>query len=103
MDYTPVAFTAPGRTTSDGHELGLAVAFECGITHFADSVDAYLARPLAARFLAELPPTWDETRLLAGTPDTEAVIARRSGDRWFVGGIATGPARIVDVPLQSAR
>ncbi|WP_431277967.1 glycoside hydrolase family 97 catalytic domain-containing protein [Leifsonia poae] len=99
MDYTPVAFTAPGRTTSDGHELGMSVAFECGITNFADSVDAYRERPLAAGLLAELPPHWDETRLLAGDPDTEAVLARRSGDRWFVGGIATGPARTLRIPL----
>lgn len=99
MDYTPVAFTAPGRTTSDGHELALSVAFECGITHFADGVDAYLARPHAAAFLAQLAPSWDETLLLGGDPDTEAVIARRSGKRWFIGAIATGPARTIDVPL----
>ncbi|MGD8167221.1 glycoside hydrolase family 97 catalytic domain-containing protein [Herbiconiux sp. P16] len=99
MDYTPVAFTAPGRTTSDGHELGMSVAFECGITNFADGVDAYRDRPLAARLLSELPPVWQETRLLAGTPDTEAVLARRSGDRWFVGGIATGEARTLEIPL----
>jgi hypothetical protein len=99
MDYTPVAFTAPGRTTSDGHELGLGVVFECGITNFADGVDAYRDRPLAARLLSELPPVWEESRLLAGTPDTEAVLARRSGDRWFIGGIATGPARTITVPL----
>lgn len=100
MDYTPVAFGAPGRATSDGHELALSVVFECGITNFADSVDAYLARPAAARLLAELAPTWDETVLLAGTPDTEAVVARRSGARWFVGGIATGAARALRIPLE---
>ena len=99
MDYTPVAFTAPGRTTSDGHELALSVAFECGITHFADNVDSYLARPSAARFLAELAPSWDETVLLGGSPDTEAIVARRFGDRWFIGVIATGPARVINVPL----
>ncbi|WP_169807635.1 glycoside hydrolase family 97 catalytic domain-containing protein [Herbidospora mongoliensis] len=99
MDATPVAFGAAGRTTSDGHELGLSVAFECGITHFADHVDAYTARPLAARFLAELAPVWDETVLLTGDPDTCAVIARRAGDRWFLGGIATGDARTIRVPL----
>ncbi|WP_204042566.1 glycoside hydrolase family 97 catalytic domain-containing protein [Acrocarpospora phusangensis] len=99
MDATPVAFGAAGRTTSDGHELGLAVAFECGITHFADHVDAYAARPSAARFLAELAPVWDETVLLAGDPDTYAVIARRAGDRWFLGGISTGDARVIRVPL----
>ena len=99
MDYTPVAFSAPGRETSDGHELALSVAFECGITHFADDVDAYLERPLVARFLTELAPTWDETLLLSGTPDTEAVIARRKDDRWFIGAIATGSARTISVPL----
>lgn len=99
MDYTPVALTAPGRTTSDGHELGMAVAFECGITHFADDVDVYASRPEVARALSELPARWDETVLLAGTPDTEAVVARRFGDRWFVGAIATGAARTLTVPL----
>ncbi|WP_440068673.1 glycoside hydrolase family 97 catalytic domain-containing protein [Streptosporangium sp. OZ121] len=99
MDATPVAFGAANRTTSDGHELGLSVAFECGITHFADHVDAYAGRPLAARFLAELAPYWTETVLLAGDPDSHAVIARRAGDRWFVGGIATGEARTIRVPL----
>ncbi|MFB9251711.1 glycoside hydrolase family 97 catalytic domain-containing protein [Sphaerisporangium melleum] len=99
MDATPVAFGAANRTTSDGHELGLSVAFECGITHFADHVDAYTARPLAARFLAEVAPWWEETVLLTGDPDSHAVIARRAGDRWFLGGIATGAARTVRVPL----
>jgi hypothetical protein len=99
MDYTPVAFSAPGRETSDGHELALSVVFECGITHYADDVAAYLGRPLVARFLSELAPMWDESLLLSGTPDTEAVIARRQGHRWFIGVIATGPARTITVPL----
>lgn len=99
MDYTPVSFGAQGRLTSDVHELALAVAYESGITHFADDLAEYTSRPLVARFLAELAPSWDETRLLAGTPDTEAVIARRHGERWFIGVIATGEARRVRVPL----
>ncbi|MCK8475691.1 glycoside hydrolase family 97 catalytic domain-containing protein [Microbacterium aurugineum] len=88
MDYTPVTFSAPERETTDAHELALGVAYESGITHFADDPDQYRSRPLAAAFLAELPPTWDEVRLLDGHPDTHAVVARRSGDRWFVGSIA---------------
>ena len=99
MDYTPVAFSTADRVTSDGHELALSVVFECGITHFADDVATYAERPLAARFLAELAPAWDETVLLSGTPDTEAVIARRCGDRWFIGCIAAGGRRTVTVDL----
>jgi len=88
MDYTPVTFSAPQRETTEAHELALAVVFESGITHFADDPDEYRARPPAAQFLAEVPAIWDETRLLAGHPDTYAVMARRSGDRWFIGCIS---------------
>jgi len=100
MDFTPVAFGAPGRTTSDAHELAQAVAFECGITHYAAGVDDCTATAEARRLLQEVPARWDETRLLAGLPDTEAVLARRSAERWFIGGIATGPARTLHVPLE---
>lgn len=99
MDFTPVAWSARGRTTSDGHELAQAVVFESGITHFADDVDVYAGSAEVARLLGELPATWDETRLLTGSPDTEAVLARRHDDRWFVGAIAAGPARTLRVPL----
>lgn len=103
MDYTPVTFSAPERETSEAHELALSVAFESGITHFADEVSEYAARPLAQSFLAEVAPCWHETRLLAGTPDTEAVIARRHGDRWFIGCICTGAARTIEVEVSALR
>jgi hypothetical protein len=100
MDYTPVAFSAPTRLTSDAHELALSVAFECGITHFADDTATYRARPLVERFLSELAPIWHETRLLVGDPDGFVAIARRHGERWFVGVIAAGEARSVEMPLE---
>ena len=95
MDYTPVTFSAPERETSDAHELALGIVYESGITHFADDPDQYRARPLAARFLAELAPTWHEVRLLDGHPDTHATIARRHDDRWFVGCIGAVPGDTV--------
>ena len=101
MDYTPVAFSAPGRQTSEAHELALSVVFESGITHFADDPKAYAERPLAEEFLRDLAPSWDEVRLLAGHPDVGAVIARRHGDSWFIGGIFTGDAHDIAVPVGS--
>lgn len=99
MDYTPVTFSAPERETSDGHELALGVVYESGITHFADSPEQYRARPLALRVLAEIAPSWDEVRLVGGHPDREAVVARRSGDRWFIGAIAAGGPRTIRVDV----
>jgi alpha-glucosidase len=99
MDYTPVTFSTGARTTSDGHELALSVVYESGWQHFADSVESYRAHPLAQEFLTGMPTAWDETRLVAGRPGEEAVIARRHGAEWFLGGITAGAARTVEAPL----
>ncbi len=99
MDYTPVTFSTERRATSAGHELALSVVFESGLQHFADSVDAYRQRPHAERFLERLPAAWDETVVLGGWPGSEASVARRRGEDWFVGTITAGAARTVDLPL----
>ncbi|MDT7787337.1 MAG: alpha-glucosidase [Pseudonocardiales bacterium] len=90
MDYTPVSLEVGTKEASIAHETALPVVYESGWTHFADKPEAYERHPQALRYLDQLPTVWDETRLLSGDPDTHAVVARRSGDRWFVGGITTG-------------
>ena len=35
-----------------------------------------------------MPAAWDESRLLAGYPSDYAVVARKSGDKWFIGAIS---------------
>jgi len=99
MDYTPVTFSAPGRRTSLAHELALSVVFESGLQHFADSPAAYAGQPVAERWLRDVPVAWDETRLLAGHPGRAATIARRAGERWYVGAIRAGAGGAIELPL----
>ncbi|CCQ33183.1 alpha-glucosidase protein [Halorhabdus tiamatea SARL4B] len=99
MDYTPVTFSADRRLTSAGHELALSVVYESGLQHLADSIETYADRPLAEDVLADVPAAWDETVFLGGHPGSEATIARRRGEAWFVGSITAGPARTVEVSL----
>ena len=90
MDYTPVAFTNGGyaRRTTVGHELALAIVFESGLLHLADRTSAYRSLPATPRKLLEtVPVVWDETRYVAGYPGKYVVLARRSGDRWYLAGI----------------
>ncbi|MFI0944281.1 glycoside hydrolase family 97 catalytic domain-containing protein [Streptomyces sp. NPDC021020] len=99
MDFTPVVFSMSGRDTTDAQELATAVVFESGWQHFADSPESYEAHPEALRILDQLPTAWDETRLLGGSPGKEAYVARRAGDRWFVGGISAVAAKTYSTPL----
>ena len=90
MDYTPVTFSDKRypHITTYGHELALAVVFESGWLHFADSPAIYRNLPLAPKaFLQDVPAAWDETRFIDGEPGRYAVLARRSGRAWYVGAI----------------
>ncbi|HEX7306262.1 glycoside hydrolase family 97 catalytic domain-containing protein [Lentzea sp.] len=98
MDYTPVSLEVGTREATVAHEVALPVVYESGWTHFADKPEAYERHPQALRYLNQLPTVWDETRLLDGDPDSHAVVARRNGDRWFLGGIATQD-RTLKAPL----
>ncbi|WP_421108715.1 glycoside hydrolase family 97 protein [Streptomyces sp. NEAU-S77] len=98
MDFTPVTFTGV-RPTSDAAELALSVVYESGVQHFADSVESYEAHPAALKFLDQVPTVWDDTRLVDGDPGDRAVLARRSGDDWYLGAITSGEARTLDEPL----
>jgi alpha-glucosidase len=94
MDYTPVTFSdnRHPHLTTRGHELALAVVFESGLLHLADSDRSYRSLPpAAAGVLSRVPVAWDETRCLAGTPGSHVVIARRRGQDWFVAGINGRP------------
>jgi alpha-glucosidase len=50
-------------------------------------------------FFDRVPTVWDDTRVLQGQIGQYAVIARRHGAEWFVGGMNSGQPRTLDVPL----
>jgi hypothetical protein len=90
MDYTPVTFSNQKfpHKTSFGHELALSIVYETGILHFADNCESYRSLPKAPKnFIKTVPVVWDETLLLAGYPGKNCIIARKSGDTWYIGGI----------------
>ena len=90
MDYTPCAFSDSQQPhiTSLAHELALTVLYESGLQHLADRPESFLAQPKEVQdFLGQLPTVWDETRYVSGYPGESAVLARRSGNTWYVAGI----------------
>ncbi len=94
MDYTPTTFSDQlyPHLTTNGHELALAVVFESGLQHLADSADSYRACPDSVRrLLSAVPAAWDETRVLDGMPGRFVVVARRKSDEWFVAAISGEP------------
>ena len=104
MDYTPCAFSDSQHPhiTSHAHELALTVLYESGLQHLADRPESFLAQPTEVQqFLSHLPNVWDDTRYVAGYPGESAVLARRSGNTWYVAGInGTDEELTISIPLK---
>ncbi len=99
MDYTPVTFSANNRLSTSAAQLAQSVIFESGLQHYADSPESYATRPQALELLRQVPAVWDDVRLLGGAPRRSVTLARRSGERWFVGSLSAIPARTERVAL----
>ena len=101
MDYTPCAFSDSQHPhiTTHAHELALTVLFESGLQHLADRPESLLAQPESVRdFFSTLPNVWDDTKLLGGYPGEYVVMARKSGQTWYVAMInGTDSERLVTI------
>ena len=81
------------RKTTDCAELATAVLFQNPIQNFAlapeniNPVEENGAPQVSLDFMRKVPTTWDETQYIAGYPGKYVVLARRSGDKWYIAGI----------------
>jgi alpha-glucosidase len=91
MDYTPmVLYKVPKmvRKTTSAFELALPVVFQSGIQHMAETPEGMSHVPDYVKvYLQQLPNYWDDIRFIDGYPGKLAVLARRSGNKWYVAGI----------------
>lgn len=110
LDYTPGAFgnvtreqfvardKEPMTPNTRAHELALYVVLESPLMMVSDYPEHYQGQH-DFEFIRQVPTTWDEVRVLDGTPREFISVARRSGRDWYVGSITNWDARDVKVPL----
>ncbi|MEP0765335.1 MAG: glycoside hydrolase family 97 protein [Fimbriimonadia bacterium] len=110
MDYTPGGFLnrtpeqfrmgSPTQVIGTrANELALFVVYESPYMCACDHPSHYRGQP-GLEFLRSMPTTWDETRYLSGQVGEYIVLARRSGDEWYIGAMTDSKARDLDVPLR---
>ena len=100
MDYTPGAMITmqpdvycsvyPNAASigTRAYQLALFVIFESGIQMLADNPSLYYQNEDCIRFITQVPTTWDETKVLDAKIGEYVIVAKRKGEKWFVGGMA---------------
>lgn len=89
------------RRTSDVFQLATGVLFQNPVQNFALAPNNLIDAPsICIDFMKEIPTMWDDVRYIDGYPGRYAVIARRSGNKWYVAGInATDKEIALDLDL----
>jgi hypothetical protein len=76
------------RITSDIYALATAVLFQSPVQHFALAPNNLTDAPeYAIDFMKEVPTRWDEVRFVDGYPGKYVILARRSGNKWYIAGV----------------
>lgn len=111
MDYTPGAmnnavkgdfvtsFENPMSHGTRCQQLGMFVIYYAPLQMLCDAPTQYEKYPDILGFLSEVPTTWDETVALDGKLGEFAVVARRKGDDWYIGGMTDWNERSVQIDL----
>ena len=112
MDFTPGAMNnyQPNQYKADrpnsgaigtrAYQLALYVVFESALQMLADNPTLYLNNEESTRFIASVPTTWDETRALSAKAGEYLVVAKRKGNKWYIGAINNASEeRTIDINL----
>ena len=98
-DYTICYYTNRIKTTH-AHQLALAVVMYSPLQtlFWYDKASDYKGEPEIA-FFDHVPTVWDDTKVLEGKIGEYVVMARKSGEDWYVGGITNTDARKLNFEL----
>lgn len=109
MDYTPGGFLnrtpetfrtgVPANVmTTRSQQLAMFVVYESPVITVCDHPDHYYDRE-GIDFLRDIPATWDDTKFIAGYPGDYIAVARKSGNKWYVGILNNSHEKQLEIKL----
>ncbi|KAF0143063.1 MAG: alpha-glucosidase [Stygiobacter sp.] len=105
MDFTPGAmvnvtkasfkpmFTQPTSMGTRCQQLAMYVVYESPLQMLADNPTNYYREPVCMEFLSKVPSVWDKTIVLDAKIADYVLLARQSGNDWYVGAMTDDKAR----------
>lgn len=111
MDYTPgsminakkadyaISWSRPMSLGTRCHQIAMFVVYEAPLQMMCESPSIYIREQECTDFIAKIPTTWDETRVLHAKVGDYLVLARRKGNDWFIAGMTDWTPRTFEISL----
>lgn len=87
----------PSNAGTRSHELAMYIIYDQYLGYLCDAPTEYMKYPDILDFFSKVPTVWDKTVPLAAKVGEYAVVAKQSGDDWFVGGMNNWKGKTVSV------
>ena len=97
MDYTPGAmvnaqaknfaihWNRPMAQGTRAHQVSMYTLFESPLQMLCDNPSNYIKEDESTRFIAQIPTVWEETKVLHAKIGEYLALARKNGNKWYVG------------------
>lgn len=111
MDYTPGAmlntnkeefhinFNSPMSRGTRAHQTAMYVLYDSPLQMLCDNPSNYRKEPIYTKYISRFPTVWDKTIALEGKIGEYAVLARKNGNKWYIGALTNWDARTFNIPL----
>jgi len=81
------------------HQLAMFVVYDSPLQFLGGNISDYLREPDYAAFHGKIPCVWDETKVLDGKISDYILVARKSGNDWWVAAMTDWSPRILNLDL----
>lgn len=111
MDFTPGAmvnipeksfkpmWATPASMGTRCQQLAMYVVYESPLQMLCDSPTNYMREEECMKFLGPVPAVWDRTIALDAKVGSYVLMARKSGEEWYVGGMTDEEGRTLPLDL----
>ncbi len=111
LDYTPGAminatesqfkavYSKPMSQGTRCQQMAMYVVYESPLQMLADSPTHYMKEEECMEFLTAVPTVWDETVVLDASVGNFVLLARRSGNEWYIGAMTDWDPRDLKADL----
>ncbi len=111
MDYTPgamqnrqamdfsISFDNPNSLGTRSHQVAMYVVYEAPLQMLCESPSTYKKEQETVNFISQIPTVWDETRVLHAAIGDYIAVARKKGDKWYIGAMTDWTPRELELDL----
>lgn len=105
MDYTPGAmvnaqkenfaihWNRPMAMGTRAHQISMYILYESPLQMLSDSPSNYIKEDESTKYIAKIPTVWDEIKVLHAKIGEYLAVARKNGNKWYVGVMNNETAR----------